>query len=59
MVEEGTARTIRTWIESSSRVAVLTHTNPDGDAIGSSLALALCPEEDGNGCAGGDSRWLT
>jgi len=41
MVEEGTARTIRTWIESSKRVAVLTHTNPDGDAIGSSLALAL------------------
>ncbi len=41
MVEEGIARTIQNWIESAKRVAVLTHTNPDGDAIGSSLALAL------------------
>jgi len=41
MVEEGIARTIQSWIESAKRVAVLTHTNPDGDAIGSSLALDL------------------
>ncbi len=41
MVEEGVARIIQGWIESANRVAVLTHTNPDGDAIGSSLALAL------------------
>lgn len=41
MLEERVARTIRSWIESSRRVAVITHTNPDGDAIGSSLALAL------------------
>lgn len=41
MVEEGVARTIRKWIEAAGKVAVLTHTNPDGDAIGSSLALAL------------------
>lgn len=41
MVEEGNARTIQSWIKSAKRVAVLTHTNPDGDAIGSSLALAL------------------
>jgi len=41
MVEEGIARSIRSLIESAKRVAVLTHTNPDGDAIGSSLALAL------------------
>jgi len=41
MVEEGIARAIRSWIESSKKVAVLTHTNPDGDAIGSSLALTL------------------
>lgn len=41
MIEEGVARTINSWIESAGRVAVLTHTNPDGDAIGSSLALAL------------------
>ena len=33
--------TIRNWLGSSERVAVLTHSNPDGDAIGSSLALAL------------------
>lgn len=41
MVEEEVAITIRSWIKSAKRVAVLTHTNPDGDAIGSSLALAL------------------
>ena len=41
MIEEGVARNIRSWIESANKVAVLTHTNPDGDAIGSSLALAL------------------
>ncbi len=41
MVEEGTARTIYSWIEAAKRVAVITHTNPDGDAIGSSLALTL------------------
>ena len=41
MVEEGVARTVKGWIESAKKVAVLTHTNPDGDAIGSSLALAL------------------
>ncbi len=47
MVEAGTARTIKEWISSSSRVAVLTHTNPDGDAIGSSLALALALSQQG------------
>lgn len=41
MVEEAIAGTIRDWIKSTKKVAVLTHTNPDGDAIGSSLALAL------------------
>ena len=41
MVEKGTARTIQGWIETAERVAILTHSNPDGDAIGSSLALAL------------------
>lgn len=40
MVEEAIAGTIREWIKSAEKVAVLTHTNPDGDAIGSSLALA-------------------
>jgi len=41
MVDKGVARTISSWIKSADRIAVLTHTNPDGDAIGSSLALAL------------------
>ena len=41
MVEKGTARTIQGWIETAERVAILTHSNPDGDAIGSSLAMAL------------------
>ena len=40
MVEEGIARSIRNLIETAKKVVVLTHTNPDGDAIGSSLALA-------------------
>ncbi len=47
MVEAGTARTLKDWISSSSRVAVITHTNPDGDAIGSSLALALALSRQG------------
>lgn len=41
MVEESVIRILQTWIKAAKRVAVLTHTNPDGDAIGSSLALAL------------------
>jgi len=41
MMEEVVSGTIQGWIKASKRVAVLTHTNPDGDAIGSSLALAL------------------
>jgi phosphoesterase RecJ-like protein len=41
MVDAGTAATLLQWISSSRKVAVLTHSNPDGDAIGSSLALAL------------------
>jgi len=47
MVEEGVAKTIRNWIETAKKVAVLTHSNPDGDAIGSSLALALALEKSG------------
>lgn len=41
MVDEAHLEKIKNWIGSAGRVAVLTHTNPDGDAIGSSLALAL------------------
>ncbi len=47
MVEEGIARTIRNVIKSANRVAILTHTNPDGDAIGSSLALTLALRKKG------------
>ena len=41
MVDTNTAASIRSWIDGAERIAILTHTNPDGDAIGSSLALAL------------------
>ena len=47
MIEAGTAETLKEWISSSSKVAVLTHSNPDGDAIGSSLALALALVQQG------------
>ena len=41
MLEKEAGKKIREWIETAGRIAILTHTNPDGDAIGSSLALAL------------------
>lgn len=41
MLSQETGEKISQWIGSAGKVAVLTHTNPDGDAIGSSLALAL------------------
>ncbi len=41
MVDKQIRETINEWVGAANRVAVLTHTNPDGDAIGSSLALAL------------------
>lgn len=41
MVEAGAVIRVREWIGSAKKVAILTHTNPDGDAIGSSLAMAL------------------
>ena len=41
MVERETGKIIASWIREAKRIAILTHTNPDGDAIGSSLALAL------------------
>jgi phosphoesterase RecJ-like protein len=47
MLEAGTASILKEWISSSKRVAVLTHANPDGDAIGSSLALALALSQRG------------
>ncbi len=47
MVEAGITKTLKQWISSSRKVALLTHTNPDGDAIGSSLALALALSKQG------------
>lgn len=41
MLEKETRDTISGWIRQARRIAILTHTNPDGDAIGSSLALGL------------------
>ncbi len=41
MLDEKTVKTIREWIGRAKKIAILTHTNPDGDAIGSSLALAM------------------
>jgi len=47
MVDAETISTLKQWISSSSRVAILTHSNPDGDAIGSSLALSLALSQQG------------
>ncbi len=47
MLDEGTRKTMRDWIESAKKIAILTHTNPDGDAIGSSLALGLALKKRG------------
>lgn len=41
MVDKNTSGTLRNWIGEAEKIAIVTHTNPDGDAIGSSLALAL------------------
>jgi len=47
MVDKNTIRTLRSWIGEAKKIAILTHTNPDGDAIGSSLALALALSKQG------------
>lgn len=41
MIEKKELLALKDWIKVAKKVAVLTHANPDGDAIGSSLALAL------------------
>ncbi|MGW8314309.1 MAG: DHH family phosphoesterase [Bacteroidales bacterium] len=41
MLDKEQIGSIRQWLDAAGKVAILTHTNPDGDAIGSSLALAL------------------
>lgn len=41
MLEKSDKQRIQKWLENSGKIAILTHANPDGDAIGSSLALCL------------------
>ena len=41
MLDKETRKNISGWIRGARRIVILTHTNPDGDAIGSSLALGL------------------
>ena len=47
MLDESTKHTITSWISNAKKIAILTHTNPDGDAIGSSLALGLALKKNG------------
>lgn len=47
MLSESNKDLINSWLQDASKVAILTHTNPDGDAIGSSLALALALKKKG------------
>lgn len=41
MISDSNKSVINSWLKDVSKIAILTHTNPDGDAIGSSIALAL------------------
>jgi len=41
MLESSEKQQISSWIDNAEHIAIVTHTNPDGDAIGSSLALCL------------------
>jgi phosphoesterase RecJ-like protein len=47
MLSESDKQQINSWLEDAGKVVILTHTNPDGDAIGSSLALALALRKKG------------
>lgn len=47
MLEQRISGDIIKWLEQAQKVAILTHTNPDGDAIGSSLALGLALQKRG------------
>ena len=47
MLSDESGRKISNWIASAKKVVILTHSNPDGDAIGSSLALALVLKKQG------------
>lgn len=47
MLNESNKNIINNWLQDAGKVAILTHTNPDGDAIGSSIALALALRKKG------------
>lgn len=47
MLNESNKSIINSWLRESKKIAILTHTNPDGDAIGSSIALALALSKKG------------
>ncbi|PID91965.1 MAG: DHH family phosphoesterase [Bacteroidetes bacterium] len=36
---------LRTWVAEADKIAILAHANPDGDAIGSSLALGMALQQ--------------
>ncbi len=47
MLNDSNKSIINAWLQNAAKVAILTHTNPDGDAIGSSIALALALRKKG------------
>jgi len=47
MLNDSNKSIINSWLQNAAKVAILTHTNPDGDAIGSSIALALALRKKG------------
>ena len=47
MLNESNKNIINNWLQDAGKVSILTHTNPDGDAIGSSIALALALRKKG------------
>ncbi len=47
MLNDSNKSIINSWLQKSNKIAILTHTNPDGDAIGSSIALALALSKKG------------
>ena len=47
MIEKEVLSSVKDYISAAKKVAILTHSNPDGDAIGSSLALGLALQKTG------------
>jgi len=46
-IQKSSINTIRKKLENSVKILITTHSNPDGDAIGSALGLSLCLENAG------------